>query len=69
MGIFYNSGEKIKVTFTDNKTLIGIVDHCTSPADSEEGVRELTIKPIEGNLKGRLVNFNEKEVKEIEVIE
>ncbi|MFF2179408.1 hypothetical protein ACFVT8_23595 [Lysinibacillus sp. NPDC058147] len=69
MGIFYDSGEKIKVTFTDNQTLIGIVDHWTSPADSEEGVQELTIKPIEGKLKGRLVNFNENEVNKIEIIE
>lgn len=69
MDIYYDSGEKIKVTFTDKQTLIGVVDHWTSPADSEEGVQELTIKPIEGKLKGRLVNFNEKEVNKIEIIE
>lgn len=69
MDIYYDSGEKIKVTFTDNQTLIGTVDHWTSSADSEDDVQELTIKPIEGELKGRLVNFNEKEIKKIEIIE
>ena len=67
MDIYYDSGKKIKVIFTDNQTLIGIVDHWTSSADSDEGVQELTIKPIEGKLKGRLVNFNENEVEAIEI--
>lgn len=68
MDIYNDSGEKIKVTFTDNQTLIGIVDHWTSSADSEDDVQELTIKPIEGELKGRLVNFNEKEIKKLKLL-
>ncbi len=69
MDIFYDSGEKIKVTFIDNQMLVGIVDHWTSANDSDDGVQELTVKPTEGNLKGQLVNFNENEVNMIEVIE
>lgn len=69
MEIYYYPGKKIKVTFTDNQSLIGIVDHWTSPADSEEGIHQLTIKPTEGTLKGQLVNFNENEVITIEIIE
>jgi len=69
MNIYYDPGKKIKVTFTDNQTLIGIVDYWTSPADSEEGIQELTIKPTEGKLKGQLVNFNEIEVTTIEIID
>lgn len=53
----------------DEQILIGVVDHWTSPADSDEGVQELTIIPTEGKLKGRYVNFNEKEVKHIEAID
>lgn len=68
MDIFYDSGVKIKVTFTDDQTLVGIVAHWTSANDSEDGVQELTIKPTEGKLKDQLVNFNENEVSTIEVI-
>jgi len=68
MDIFYDSGVKIKVTFTDDQTLVGVVDHWTSANDSEDGVQELTIKPTEGKLKDQLVNFNENEVSTIEVI-
>lgn len=68
MDMFYDSGVKIKVTFTDEQTLVGIVDHWTSSNDSEDGVQELTIKPIEGKLKDQLVNFNENEVSTIEII-
>ncbi|MGE7951927.1 hypothetical protein [Lysinibacillus xylanilyticus] len=68
MDIFYDSGKKIKVTFTDDQTLVGIVDHWTSANDSEDGIQELTIKPTEGNLQDQLINFNEKEVKSIEII-
>lgn len=69
MDIFYDSGKKIKVTFIDDQTLVGIVDHWTSASDSDDGVQELTVKPTDGNLKGQLVNFNENEVNKIEVIE
>jgi len=68
MDMFYDSGVKIKVTFTDEQTLVGIVDHWTSSNDSEDGVQELTLKPIEGKLKDQLVNFNENEVSTIEII-
>lgn len=68
MDIFYDSGVKIKVTFTGDQTLVGIVDHWTSANDSEDGVQELTIKPTEGKLKDQLVNFNENEVSTIEII-
>ncbi|KOY81295.1 hypothetical protein I6G82_02610 [Lysinibacillus macroides] len=68
MDIFYNPGEKIKVTFTDDQTLIGIVDHWTSANDSDGDIQELTIKPIDGELKDQLVNFNENEVSTIEII-
>lgn len=68
MDMFYDSGVRIKVTFTDEQTLVGIVDHWTSSNDSEDGVQELTIKPIEGKLKDQLVNFNENEVSTIEII-
>lgn len=60
--------KKVKVTFNDDSVLIGIVDHWTSPGDSENGMEELTIVPTEGNLKGHYINFDETEVKEIEVI-
>ncbi|MEK3886539.1 hypothetical protein [Bacillus sp. FSL K6-3431] len=69
MDIYYDSGTKISVSFVDGQSLIGIVDHWTSPADSDELIQELTIIPTEGTLKGQLVNFNEKEVKKIEFIE
>ncbi|MGE6602602.1 hypothetical protein ACQKEY_12830 [Lysinibacillus fusiformis] len=69
MNIFYDTGTKIKVTFTDDQSLIGTVDHWTSRNDSEDDVQELTIKPTDGELKGQLVNFNENEVKKIEIIE
>lgn len=69
MDIYYDSGEKIKVTFIDNQTLIGIVDHWTSPEDSDDEVQELTIIPTEGKLKDQLTTFNEKEVKKIEIID
>lgn len=68
MDIFCEPGKKIKVTFTDEQTLVGIVDHWTSANDSENGVQELTIKPIDGELKNQLVNFNENEVSKIEII-
>ncbi|WP_107950936.1 hypothetical protein [Lysinibacillus parviboronicapiens] len=68
MDIFYDSGKKIKVTFIDDQTLVGIVDHWTSANDSEDGIQELTIKPIDGELKDQLVNFNENEVSTIEII-
>jgi len=68
MDMFYDSGVKLKVTFTDDQTLVGIVDHWTSSNDSEDGVQELTIKPTEGKLKDQLVNFNENEVSTIEII-
>lgn len=68
MDMFYDSGVKIKVTFTDDQTLVGIVDHWTSSNDSEDGVQELTIEPTEGKLKDQLVNFNENEVSTIEII-
>ncbi|MFA1738452.1 hypothetical protein [Lysinibacillus fusiformis] len=69
MDIYYDTGTKIKVTFTDDQFLIGIVDHWTSSNDSEDDVQELTIKPTDGELKDQLVNFNENEVKKIEIIE
>ncbi|MBD8521811.1 hypothetical protein [Lysinibacillus fusiformis] len=69
MDIYYDSGTKVKVSFIDEQTLVGVVDHWTSASDSDDGVQELTVKPIEGNLKGQLVNFNENEVNMIEVIE
>ncbi len=69
MNIFYDTGTKIKVTFTDGQSLVGTVDHWTSRNDSEDDVQELTIKPTDGELKGQLVNFNENEVKKIEIIE
>ncbi|KOP78649.1 hypothetical protein AMS59_12575 [Lysinibacillus sp. FJAT-14745] len=68
MDIFYDPGKKIKVTFTDNQTLVGIVDHWTSAIDSEDGVQELTIMPVDGEFKDQLVNFNENEVEKIEII-
>jgi len=68
MDIFCEPGKKIKVTFTDEQTLVGIVDHWTSANDSEDGVQELTIKPIDGELKNQLINFNENEVSTIEII-
>ncbi|MEA0565016.1 hypothetical protein [Lysinibacillus irui] len=68
MDMFYDSGVKLKVTFTDDQTLVGIVDHWTSSNDSEDGVQELTIKPTKGKLKDQLVNFNENEVSTIEII-
>ncbi|WP_400194622.1 hypothetical protein [Lysinibacillus telephonicus] len=64
-----NYKKKIKVTFVDEEVLIGMVDHWTSPGDSENGVEELTIIPTEGKLKGQYINFDETEVKNIEVIE
>lgn len=60
--------KKVRVTFVDDHVLIGIVDHWTSPGDSEKGLEELTIVPTEGNLKGHYINFDESEVKKIEVI-
>lgn len=68
MDIFCEPGKKIKVTFIDEQTIVGIVDHWTSANDSEDGVQELTIKPIDGELKNQLVNFNENEVSTIEII-
>jgi len=68
MDIYYDTGTKIKVTFTDDQFLIGIVDHWTSSNDSEDGVQELTIIPIDGELKDQLVNFSEDEVSTIEII-
>ncbi|ODV55458.1 hypothetical protein [Lysinibacillus fusiformis] len=68
MDIYYDTGTKIKVTFTDDQTLVGIVDHWTSANDSEDGVQELTIIPIDGELKDQLVNFSEDEVSTIEII-
>ncbi|MGE7977351.1 hypothetical protein [Psychrobacillus sp. NPDC093200] len=69
MDIYYDSGQRIKVTFIDDQVLIGIVDHWTPPGDSDDGIQELSIVPTEGKLKGRLVNFNENEIKSIELIE
>jgi len=69
MDIFYDSGTKVKVTFIDEQTLVGVVDHWTSANDSEDGVQELTIKPTQGGLKDMLINFNENEVKMIEITE
>ena len=69
MDIYYDTGTKVKVTFLDNKTLVGTVDHWTPPSDSEDNLEELTIVPTEGKLKDRHVNFNESEVKTIEIIE
>ncbi len=65
----YNPGTKISVTFVDEHKLVGIVDHYTSVADSPDEIEELTIIPVDGKLKGRLVCFNETEVKHIKLIE
>ncbi|ASV67582.1 MULTISPECIES: hypothetical protein [Cytobacillus] len=64
-----DSKAKVKVIFDDDSILIGVVDHWTSPGDSEKGVEELTIVPTQGNLKGNYINFDETEVKSIEVID
>ncbi|WP_461611944.1 hypothetical protein [Cytobacillus kochii] len=64
-----DSKVKVKVIFDDDSILIGIVDHWTSPGDSEKNVEELTIVPIQGNLKGNYINFDETEVKSIEIID
>jgi hypothetical protein len=69
MDIYFDTGTTVKVSFIDNQVLIGKVHHWTPPGDSEEGIQELTIIPTDGDLKGRLVNFTESEVKEIKIID
>lgn len=64
--MYYENGDKVRVTFVNDKVLIGKVVDWVHPDDSEDDIEELTIEPDRspenGKLTGLYINFNVTEV-------